>query len=421
MDKIELANARKKRLAKAELNRSRAITSFELQSKSLKKLHDELEKSYIDLKSDIENIAIKEYEEKFTDINNTLVKVISKLESGINVNNLSDIKQQGDVTVKNLKDITNKVSITNLKDIKFDTKDLAKNKTLAELDRTLANIANQLGQLDEKLEPKQKPENFMPIRRVIKVGNRLEFDDSSWGGSRGGSGGSSTTGGATAANQTDGSQKTQIVDAGGEAATVTGGKLDVNASVDTTGLALAANQQTDALTDTELRATPVPVSGTVTETNSAAIKTAVEAIDNAIAGNEMQVDVVTMPTVTTNPVPTTTGGLSIFRSLDLDESEEQVKATAGQIYSLWFTNRATTTRWLKIYNDTAANVTVGTTTPLMTLGLPGNTTDNISGMFGGAMGWAFDTAITVAATTGVLDNDTGAPATNDVIVNIGYK
>ena len=43
-------------------------------------------------------------------------------------------------------------------------------------------------------------------------------------------------GGATAANQTDGSQKTQIVDAGGEAATVTGGKLDVNASIDTTGL-----------------------------------------------------------------------------------------------------------------------------------------------------------------------------------------
>lgn len=73
-------------------------------------------------------------------------------------------------------------------------------------------------------------------------------------------------GDASASNQTDGSQKTQIVDPGGEAATVTGGKLDVNASVDTTGLALAANQQTDALTDTELRATAVPVSGTVAVT-----------------------------------------------------------------------------------------------------------------------------------------------------------
>lgn len=40
---------------------------------------------------------------------------------------------------------------------------------------------------------------------------------------------------ATSANQTDGSQKTQIVDAGGEAATVTGGKLDVNATASLAG------------------------------------------------------------------------------------------------------------------------------------------------------------------------------------------
>lgn len=44
------------------------------------------------------------------------------------------------------------------------------------------------------------------------------------------------------ANQTDGTQKTQIVDAGGEAVTVTGGKLDVNASIDTTGLATEVTQ-----------------------------------------------------------------------------------------------------------------------------------------------------------------------------------
>jgi hypothetical protein len=37
------------------------------------------------------------------------------------------------------------------------------------------------------------------------------------------------------------------------------------------------------------------------------------------------------------------------------------------------------------------------------------------------MGIGFGTAITVAATTGVADNDTGAPAANDVIVNIFYK
>jgi hypothetical protein len=52
------------------------------------------------------------------------------------------------------------------------------------------------------------------------------------------------TGGATSDNQTNGTQKTQIVDAGGEAVTVTAGKLDVNAAIDTTGLATSTKQDT---------------------------------------------------------------------------------------------------------------------------------------------------------------------------------
>lgn len=116
-----------------------------------------------------------------------------------------------------------------------------------------------------------------------------------------------------------------------------------------------------------------------------------------------------------------TGGLSIFRSIDLDESEEDVKTSAGQVYGMWFTNTATTTRFLKFYNATAANVTVGTTAPVITLGLPGNTTDDISGVFSSAYGIRFDTAISAAVTTGIADNDTGAPAANDVAINVFYK
>lgn len=125
--------------------------------------------------------------------------------------------------------------------------------------------------------------------------------------------------------------------------------------------------------------------------------------------------------VIVNPQPHTTGGLSIFRSLDLDESEEDVKTSAGQVYGWAVTNTATSTRWLKFYNATAANVTVGTTTPVITWGIPGNSSDDVSANALGAMGITFDTAICVAATTGVADNDTGAPSANDVIVNIFYK
>jgi hypothetical protein len=122
------------------------------------------------------------------------------------------------------------------------------------------------------------------------------------------------------------------------------------------------------------------------------------------------------------PQPHTGGGLSIFRSLDLDETEEEVKSTAGSLYSAWVCNLATSTRFLKIYNATAANVTVGTTTPVITIPIPGNASDDISAVLtAGGYGISFDTAITVAATTGIADNDTGAPGANEVVVNIFYR
>ena len=129
---------------------------------------------------------------------------------------------------------------------------------------------------------------------------------------------------------------------------------------------------------------------------------------------------------TANPLPIqlrplATGGCDLFRSIDLDETEEEVKATAGLVYGILFSNMATSTRFLKLYNATAASVTVGTTTPVLTLALPGNSSDDVSGVFSFPQGITFSTAITAAATTGIADNDTGAPAANDVIVNILYK
>lgn len=119
--------------------------------------------------------------------------------------------------------------------------------------------------------------------------------------------------------------------------------------------------------------------------------------------------------------PHTTGGLSIFRSLDLDETEEDVKTAAGMVYGMWVTNLATSTRYVKFYNATAANVTVGTTTPVLTIPIPGNSTDDVTGLFSSTMGIEFGTAISVAATTGLADNDTGAPSANDVVINVFFK
>lgn len=119
------------------------------------------------------------------------------------------------------------------------------------------------------------------------------------------------TGAATGAAQTDGSQKTQIVDGSGNVIGSTGNALDVNLktpitvdvslsqandSVAVFGSDGATNRALKTDSNGELQidvlSSALP-SGAATEVSLAAVKTAVETIDNAISGNEMQVDVVT--------------------------------------------------------------------------------------------------------------------------------
>ena len=116
------------------------------------------------------------------------------------------------------------------------------------------------------------------------------------------------------------------------------------------------------------------------------------------------------------------GGTGLFKSIDLDESEEEVKASAGKIYWIHATNLSASLRYLKVYNNTAAGVTVGTTVPDLTFPLPTQgDTNGISFDLEIPNGITMDTGITVAATTGIADNDSGAPGANEVVVNIGYS
>lgn len=188
--------------------------------------------------------------------------------------------------------------------------------------------------------------------------------------------------------------------------------------------------------------------------DTAAIQTAVEIIDNAIAGSEMQVDVVAALPAGTNAIgklaansgvdigdvdvtsisagtnligdvgisgARTSGGTTLYKNIDVDESEDQVKGTAGQVYWIHAINLTAAPLYLKFYNATAASVTVGTTTPDLTFPVPGNADSDGAGFtLSIPNGIAFSTAITIAGTTGVADADTGAPGANALIVNLGY-
>lgn len=116
------------------------------------------------------------------------------------------------------------------------------------------------------------------------------------------------------------------------------------------------------------------------------------------------------------------GGATPYYNLDVDETEDQIKGTAGKLFWLHAVNLSAAKLYLKFYNATAANVTVGTTTPVLSLPVPTMADTNGCGFTinFGDIGVQFSTAITVACTTGLADNSTGAPGTNEMIVNLAY-
>lgn len=188
------------------------------------------------------------------------------------------------------------------------------------------------------------------------------------------------------------------------------------------------NFPADPATQTTLAAVLAAVDGLETNTTGLATQTTLAAVAASVDQLEGYLDTVesllgSAVPAGTNVIgqvglePRTSGGLSIFRSIDLDETEEDVKTSAGQLFGYFIANLSAAARYVKLYNATAANVTVGTTTPVVTIPLAAGEKANVEF----TNGIAFGTAICAAATTGLADSDTGAPGANDVVANLFYK
>ncbi len=127
-------------------------------------------------------------------------------------------------------------------------------------------------------------------------------------------------------------------------------------------------------------------------------------------------------TVNTSPwlitqTPSTSGGLTIYRNLDMGITGVEIKSSAGQIYGYYIANNASSVRYVKLYNAYSGSVPASTDSPVITLPIPANAAANVSH----PNGVAFGTKIGIRASTGVGDSDNTAPTANDVIVNIFYK
>lgn len=110
-----------------------------------------------------------------------------------------------------------------------------------------------------------------------------------------------------------------------------------------------------------------------------------------------------------------------YTNLDVDESEDDVFLAPCNLHGWFILNRATTTRYVKFYNDRASVVVVGTDIPSFVIPVPGNASDAVGATTMTALAIPFNKALTIAATTGFAVSDTGAPSANDVIVTLFYR
>ncbi len=130
--------------------------------------------------------------------------------------------------------------------------------------------------------------------------------------------------------------------------------------------------------------------------------------------------IASMTPVQTSLTPVTTGGLSILSTITPNNTTAVVvKSGAGQLYKVRATNNSGTIAYIKIYNATSA--TAGSGTPVDRIMIPAATTNGAGIVDTTDIGAAYSTGITYCLTTGIADNDTGAPAASTYLVTFYYK
>lgn len=240
--------------------------------------------------------------------------------------------------------------------------------------------------------------------------------------------------------------------------TIDGDTGNISTKIDTLAGAVAGTEmQVDVLTmpgltDAELRATPVPVSGTVAVTNAgltelaAAIDTEVQvdivgalpAGTNNIGdvdvlslpalpsgtNNIGDVDVLTLPALPagTNNIGAVTiaasasGGDDTFHLVSAGSTNAtNIKASAGCVTGWYIYNSNAAARKV-VFHNTAGTPTAGASV-FSSLVIPPTSGANVSLV----RGQQFSTGIAITTVTGLADNDTTAVAANDLIINIFYK
>lgn len=117
--------------------------------------------------------------------------------------------------------------------------------------------------------------------------------------------------------------------------------------------------------------------------------------------------------------PTTSGGLSTYSFLSTAAVQSaNLKASAGQVYSMQFFNLNASPRYVRLYDK--ASTSSGSDTPLWRGIIPGNTV-GAGFVVSFDKGLACTLGISIRVTAAVADNDTTILGANEIIGNVQYK
>ena len=108
--------------------------------------------------------------------------------------------------------------------------------------------------------------------------------------------------------------------------------------------------------------------------------------------------------------------VTAYRNLDLGVTGQVVCSYPCSISSYYIANNASAARFVKFYNK--ATAATESDTPVLTFEIPANGGANLALL---NQGWQFTTGLSIRGTTGVADSDTGAPSTNDIVINLGTE
>ncbi|OAI39609.1 hypothetical protein AYO40_01205 [Planctomycetaceae bacterium SCGC AG-212-D15] len=119
-------------------------------------------------------------------------------------------------------------------------------------------------------------------------------------------------------------------------------------------------------------------------------------------------------------------GCSVYHQTTTNTTGVNIKSTRGKLIGVIVSNMTASIKFLKLY-DKATAPTVGTDTPIMTIGLPANSVvaQNLLFMFPGENeeegGVGFVNGLGVGASNLAVDSDATNTTSGDVVVNILYK